>query len=99
MLINAAAVAAAFPFRGAMTGDLKRLTKARQMCYNLSHRTECEVYPMKEKEIGEIRRHIRRDRSNMTAIYGCFVRKWSFWTVRRDDCNRYFAEPDTFVNI
>ena len=28
---------------------------------------------MKEKEIGEIRRHIRRDRSNMTAIYGCFV--------------------------
>ena len=28
---------------------------------------------MKEKEIGEIRRHIRRDRSNMTAIHGCFV--------------------------
>ena len=28
---------------------------------------------MKDKEIGEIRRHIRRDRSNMTAIYGCFV--------------------------
>lgn len=28
---------------------------------------------MKEKEIGEIRRHTRRDRSNMTAIYGCFV--------------------------
>ena len=28
---------------------------------------------MKEKEIGEIRRHVRRDRSNMTAIYGCFV--------------------------
>ena len=28
---------------------------------------------MNEKEIGEIRRHIRRDRSNMTGIYGCFV--------------------------
>jgi len=28
---------------------------------------------MNEKEIGEIRRHIRRDRSNMTAIYGCYV--------------------------
>ncbi|MBR7179319.1 MAG: DUF4317 domain-containing protein [Oscillospiraceae bacterium] len=28
---------------------------------------------MKEKEIGELRRHIRRDRSNMTAIHGCFV--------------------------
>ena len=28
---------------------------------------------MTEKEIGEIRRHVRRDRSNITAIYGCFV--------------------------
>ena len=28
---------------------------------------------MNIKEIGEIRRHIRRDRSNMTAIYGCYV--------------------------
>lgn len=28
---------------------------------------------MNEKEIGEIRRRIRRDRSNMTAIYGCYV--------------------------
>jgi len=28
---------------------------------------------MNTKEIGEIRRHIRRDRSNMTAIYGCYV--------------------------
>lgn len=28
---------------------------------------------MTEKEIGEIRRHTRRDRSNMTALYGCFV--------------------------
>lgn len=28
---------------------------------------------MNTKEIGEIRRHTRRDRSNMTAIYGCYV--------------------------
>ncbi len=28
---------------------------------------------MNDKEIGEIRRHTRRDRSNMTAIYGCYV--------------------------
>lgn len=28
---------------------------------------------MNEKEIGEIRRRIRRERSNMTAIYGCYV--------------------------
>ena len=28
---------------------------------------------MNDKEIGEIRRHLRRDRSNITAIYGCYV--------------------------
>lgn len=28
---------------------------------------------MNEKEIGEIRRHLRRDRSNMTALYGCYI--------------------------
>ena len=28
---------------------------------------------MNQKEIAEIRRRVRRDRSNMTAIYGCFV--------------------------
>ena len=28
---------------------------------------------MNEKEIGEIRRRVRRDRSNMTTIYGCYV--------------------------
>ncbi len=28
---------------------------------------------MNIKEVSEIRRHIRRDRSNMTAIYGCYV--------------------------
>ncbi len=28
---------------------------------------------MNEKEVGEIRRRQRRDRSNMTALYGCYV--------------------------
>lgn len=28
---------------------------------------------MNDKEIGELRRHLRRDRSNMTNIYGCYV--------------------------
>ena len=28
---------------------------------------------MNDKVIGEIRRHLRRDRSNITKIYGCFV--------------------------
>ncbi|MBQ4600409.1 MAG: DUF4317 domain-containing protein [Oscillospiraceae bacterium] len=28
---------------------------------------------MNTKEIGELRRRVRRDRSNMTAIYGCYV--------------------------
>ncbi|MBE6934318.1 MAG: DUF4317 domain-containing protein [Ruminococcaceae bacterium] len=28
---------------------------------------------MNIREVGEIRRHIRRDRSNMAAIYGCYV--------------------------
>lgn len=28
---------------------------------------------MNEKEIGELRRHLRRDRSNMPAVYGCYV--------------------------
>ena len=28
---------------------------------------------MNEKEVGEIRRHVRRDRSNMTQIHGCYV--------------------------
>ena len=28
---------------------------------------------MNIKEVAEVRRHVRRDRSNMTAIYGCYV--------------------------
>ena len=28
---------------------------------------------MNTKEVGEIRRRVRRDRSNMTSLYGCYV--------------------------
>ena len=28
---------------------------------------------MNDKEVSEIRRHLRRDRSNITALYGCYV--------------------------
>ena len=28
---------------------------------------------MNDKEVGELRRHIRRDRANITAIHGCYV--------------------------
>ena len=28
---------------------------------------------MNIKEVAEVRRHVRRDRSNMTAIYGCYI--------------------------
>ena len=28
---------------------------------------------MNDKEIGEIRRHLRRERSNITHLFGCFV--------------------------
>ena len=28
---------------------------------------------MNDKEIGEIRRHLRRDRANITHIFGCYV--------------------------
>ena len=28
---------------------------------------------MIDKEISEVRRHLRRDRSNITHIYGCYV--------------------------
>ena len=43
------------------------------MCYNSERFLYCEVLHMNEKEIGELRRHLRRDRSNMAAIYGCYV--------------------------
>ena len=55
---------------------------------------------MNEKEIGEIRRRIRRDRSNMTAIYGCYVNdqkeivseyRLSTATMPENEAERYFG--------
>ena len=55
---------------------------------------------MNKKEIGEIRRRIRRDRSNMTAIYGCYVRdskdiisefRQSTGMMPENEAERYFA--------
>ena len=55
---------------------------------------------MNEKEIGEIRRHLRRDRSNMTAIYGCYVNdnheiisefRQSLGMMPENESEKYFA--------
>lgn len=55
---------------------------------------------MNEKEIGEIRRRVRRDRSNMTAIYGCFVNdqkeivseyRQSTGIMSENEAERYFS--------
>lgn len=55
---------------------------------------------MNDKEIGEIRRHLRRDRSNMTAIYGCYVNaqkeiisefSQSLGIMPENESERYFA--------
>lgn len=55
---------------------------------------------MNTKEIGEIRRRIRRDRSNMPAIYGCYVNsqkeivsefKQSTLTMPENEAEKYFA--------
>ena len=55
---------------------------------------------MNEKEIGEIRRRVRRDRSNMTAIYGCFVNeqkeivteyRQSTAMMSENEAERYFS--------
>lgn len=55
---------------------------------------------MNEKEIGEIRRHLRRDRSNITAIYGCYVNdsreivsqfRQSTATMPENEGEKYFA--------
>lgn len=55
---------------------------------------------MNEKEVGEIRRHTRRDRSNMTAIYGCFVNdnkeiiaefRSSTGIMSENEADKYFA--------
>lgn len=55
---------------------------------------------MNNKEIGEIRRRVRRDRSNMTAIYGCYVNsqkeiisefKQSVGIMSENDAEKYFG--------
>ena len=55
---------------------------------------------MNDKEIGEIRRHLRRDRSNITAIYGCYVNenkeiisqfRQSTGMMPENESDRYFA--------
>lgn len=55
---------------------------------------------MNTREIGEIRRRIRRDRSNMAAIYGCYVNsqkeivsefKQSTLTMPENEAEKYFA--------
>lgn len=55
---------------------------------------------MNQKEIGEIRRRARRDRSNMTAIYGCYVNgqkeiissfKQSVGMMPENEAEKYFG--------
>lgn len=55
---------------------------------------------MNTKEIGEIRRRQRRDRSNMTTIYGCYVNEQkeiisefsqSFGMMPENEAEKYFA--------
>ena len=55
---------------------------------------------MNIKEVGELRRRIRRDRSNMTAIYGCYVNgakeivssfKLSTGMMSENEAERYFG--------
>ena len=55
---------------------------------------------MNDKEIGEIRRHLRRDRSNITALYGCYVNdnkeiiteyRQSTGLMPENESDKYFA--------
>jgi len=55
---------------------------------------------MNDKEIGELRRHLRRDRSNITAIYGCYVNenkeiisqfRQSTGMMPENESDKYFA--------
>ena len=55
---------------------------------------------MNTKEVGEIRRRIRKDRSNMTAIYGCYVNgskeiissfRLSTGMMSENEADRYFG--------
>lgn len=55
---------------------------------------------MNTKEVGEIRRHLRRERSNITAIYGCYVNenkeiisqfRQSTGMMPENESDKYFA--------
>ena len=55
---------------------------------------------MNKKEISEIRRRVRRDRSNMTAIYGCYVNdnkeivskfRRGIATMSENEAEKYFS--------
>jgi len=55
---------------------------------------------MNDKEIGEIRRHLRRERSNITQIFGCFVNdnkeiitefRQSTGIMPENESDKYFA--------
>ena len=55
---------------------------------------------MNDKEIGEIRRHLRRDRSNITALFGCYVNdnkeiitefRQSTGIMPENESDKYFA--------
>ena len=55
---------------------------------------------MNDKEIGELRRHLRRDRSNMTAICGCYANaqkeiitkfRQSLGIMPENEAEKYFA--------
>ena len=55
---------------------------------------------MNQREIGEIRRRVRRDRSNMTSIYGCYVNgqkeiissfKQSVGMMPENEAEKYFG--------
>lgn len=55
---------------------------------------------MNQREIGEIRRRVRRDRSNMTSIYGCYVNgkkeiissfKQSVGLMPENEAEKYFG--------
>ena len=55
---------------------------------------------MIDKEVGEIRRHLRRERSNITALYGCYVNdnkeiitsfRQSTGMMPENESDKYFA--------
>ena len=55
---------------------------------------------MNDKEIGELRRHLRRDRSNMTILFGCYVNdkkeiisqfSQSLGMMPENEAEKYFA--------